>query len=368
MSKTKDALAEDLDAIDPAAIELDKVRARLAVKTTELTQARTTIKAIQRDLDEARVLSDFLAEPLEQAPGWLKPLKRRPKPHRGTIVTILSDLHLDEVVNPEELKPAGVNAYNRAIAEARLERYFNGLVTVARQYWAGREYDGVVVLMAGDTLTGNLHDLAETNEAPVPASIRHWTPRIGDGLQFLAEEFGRVHVAATPGNHGRFTMKPRTKQRALDNADWLIAGLIEDRFKNDERITFNVPDSPDALVQVYDTNILLTHGDQVNGGQGIGGVWPPLMRLQSRKRDRFAFARMNFDVMAMGHWHTYIPAAQGLWINGSLKGYDEFAGVMNFRPERAQQAMALVTPEHGITEQSPILVADAKAEGWAKYR
>lgn len=34
----------------------------------------------------------------------------------------------------------------------------------------------------------------------------------------------------------------------------------------------------------------------------------------------------------MGHWHQYF-IGQGLVVNGSLKGYDEYAMTSNFRPE-----------------------------------
>jgi hypothetical protein len=51
-------------------------------------------------------------------------------------------------------------------------------------------------------------------------------------------------------------------------------------------------------------------------------------------------------------------------VNGSLKGYDEYASVNNFPPERAQQAAWLTTPEHGVTLQFPIFCDDSTAEGW----
>ena len=63
--------------------------------------------------------------------------------------------------------------------------------------------------------------------------------------------------------------------------------------------------------------------------------------------------------------HQLIMAPeQGLIVNGSLKGYDEYASVSNFRPERPQQALWLVTPENGISVSAPVLVADRKKEKW----
>jgi hypothetical protein len=290
-------------------------------------------------------------------PRWLTP--KKPKSgHRATAVSELSDTHFDEVVNPDET--GGLNAYDRDIATLRLKRWAEGFVKVSRDYLSGVTYDGAVVMLGGDIFTGLLHDLAETNEDTLFGSLLYWSEQLAAALDMIADEFGRLHVPAVVGNHGRLTHKPRTKQRARDNADWLLAHMLRRQMAS-ERVTFDVPDSTDAWVQVYDTTHLLTHGDQATGGGGIGGIWPPVMRLAARKRQRYG---RDF-IIAMGHWHQLIMApAQGLIVNGSMKGYDEFASVCNFSPERPQQAAWLTTPENGPTLQLPIFVDDRKAEGW----
>lgn len=291
-------------------------------------------------------------------PKWLTPA--RPRKHRATVCTILSDCHFDEVVRADEI--GGVNACNRAIGELRLRRWADRVIRVSRDYLAGVEFDGVVVMLGGDIFSGNLHDLAETNEDTMMGSLLHWSSQIAAALTLLATEFERVHVPVVVGNHGRFTRKPRTKLRARDNADWALGHLLARHFDGDPRVTVSVADDPDAFVPVYGTTHLLTHGDQVSGGAGIGGIWPPIMRMVARKSQRYT---SPFDLVVMGHWHQLIAApTQGLIVNGSLKGYDEYAAVNNFRPEPAQQALWLVTPEHGVTVTAPVLVADRAAEGW----
>lgn len=51
-------------------------------------------------------------------------------------------------------------------------------------------------------------------------------------------------------------------------------------------------------------------------------------------------------------------------MNGSVKGYDEYASDGQFSPEVAQQALLVVTPEHGITMGTGIIVQDRDKEGW----
>lgn len=332
------------------------LNAKLENSRYELSSAKTLIRTLQADVERLEKVKNFLSVPLDKEPTWCKATKKRQCNH-GIVCLILSDLHLDEVVLPSEM--SGRNAYNREIADLRLKKLFDGVVEQAKYYHQNTVYDGCVVLMGGDTVSGDIHEeIRETNETPTPATIRYWTPKIASGLELLAEEFGHVRVAAVPGNHGRFSVKPRYKKRATDNADWLIAALLAERFANDNRFDFNVPESMDTFVQVYNTNILLTHGDQAGGGSGIGGIFPPIMRLKARKQ-----ANNNFDWMVLGHFHQYVHS-QGITINNSLKGWDEFALGHNFVYSEPSQGMFIVTAERGVTWPIEIFVKDRKKEGW----
>lgn len=342
----------------------------------EVLAAERSADVAYRDRDKWRARAAVLAERLEEVerllgihesigtlrpPKWTTPAK--PKKHRAIVASILSDLHLDEVVRPDEI--GGINAYNRAIAEIRLRLWADKLIEVTRHYIAGVDIDGAVVMLGGDIFSGNLHDLAETNEDTLMGSLLHWSEQIAAALELVAGEFGRLHVPVVVGNHGRMTRKPRTKLRARDNVDWALGHLVARHFQGDKRVTVTVTDDPDQLVPIYDTMHLLTHGDQVTGGGGIGGIWPPIMRMIARKQQRYSGIGTPFEVMVCGHWHQLISApSQGLIVNGSLKGYDEYASLNNFRAEPPQQAMWMVTPERGITMTAPIFCQDRKAEGW----
>lgn len=294
-------------------------------------------------------------------PTWLTPRPSRTA-KRATLVALLSDTHFDEVVRADEV--GGLNAYDRRIAEMRLHAWVDGIVKMARHYLSGVTYDGVVVLLGGDIFSGDIHDeLKETNEDSILGSLIHWSERLTAALTVLADEFGKVHVAAVPGNHGRLTRKPRAKLRARTNLDWLLARMLERHFAADRRITFQVDDGADTLLRIYGHGHLLTHGDQASGGGGIGGIWPPIMRLRARKAERAMATGQPFDTLWMGHWHRLI-ATPGLIVNGSLKGTDEYAFINNFGHEPPQQALAIVTPEHNVTWQCPVFVLDRKKERW----
>lgn len=344
--------------------EQDRAEAKLVV---ELRRQLAEAKKDRDEYDEAReraerelALMVKLSGPTEP-PTWTQKAPKAGK-HSGTPWLMLSDLHLDEVVRPEEL--GGVNKYDRRIAELRLRTTFENTVDVCRNYWNGIAYDGIVCALGGDLYSGDIHDeLTQTNEDTLLGSILHWQDHLAAGISLLADEFGKVHVPVVVGNHSRRTRKPRSKFRARDNFDWFTGHMLARTFANDKRITFDVADSADTFVQSYGHRVCITHGDQATGGGGIGGIWPPLMRLDARKRARANAVNQGYDLLVMGHWHQLVFGPQFI-VNGSLKGYDEYAYTSNFGFEPPQQALWLMTPEHGKTWTAPILPQNRKKEGW----
>ena len=67
--------------------------------------------------------------------------------------------------------------------------------------------------------------------------------------------------------------------------------------------------------------------------------------------------------MLLGHFHQYMTLP-GIIVNGSLKGYDEYAMISNFGFEVPQQAFWLTTPERGPAFHVAIQPMTRKAEGW----
>lgn len=337
--------------------ETDILRKQNRKYASELQRVQAEVDALTKTLEASSTIMQADLEP----PKWLAENPKSGK-KKATLVVMLSDTHFDEVVLPEEVD--GLNAYNRTIATLRLEKWTQNVIKMAKHYLAGVTYDGIVIILGGDIFSGDIHEeLAQTNSDTILGSLMYWSEQICASVDLLAKEFGKAHVASVVGNHGRISRKPRAKLRVKTNYDWLLAKMVERHFSNDKRVTFQIPESADCLVSVYGYNQLITHGDQVSGGGGIGGIYPPIMRLRARKAQRYLATGSNFTTLWLGHWHQYI-STPSLIINGSLKGVDEYAFINNFSYEQPQQALALVTPEKGITIQAPIFVEDRKREGW----
>jgi hypothetical protein len=356
-------LAEEI-----ADFELEQVNFK-ALQDTE--RLKRQVSALKKDLTRSLSEQDRIRAALDlittidaghtKPPPWASPTVSR-RVQRGTPTLLLSDLHLDEVVDVDEME--GLNAFNREIAEQRLYKTFEQAIMTTRDSLQGTKWDGFNLMLGGDIVSGFIHEeITETNEGTVPATVDYWLDPLAAGIGMLIEEFGKVHISGVVGNHGRLTRKPRAKRRVQDNFDWLIYRMLQRDFKNDGRVSWQVPDSADCMVKLYETNFLFTHGDQFRGGSGIAGALSPLMIGHARKTRRQMIVDRPFDHLVMGHWHTYW-AGKGIIVNGSLKGYDEYAYQGNFDFEVPQQAMWITTPENGVTFQWPLQVQDRKKERW----
>lgn len=284
-------------------------------------------------------------------PTWASaPLAKPSSP--GVPLLFLSDFHWGEVVHPSQIN--GVNKFNLAIAQERLKYTVETAIQLLTILDSKRDYPGIVVLFGGDFISGNIHDeLTATNELNTMPTVMDLYGHLIAAIDRLAAVFGAVFIPCVSGNHGRDTRKIWGKDRHHTSFDWLLYRLLAKHFEADKRVTFFIPDSSDALFRIFTTRFLLTHGDQFRGGDSIIGALGPLTRGNQKKQARNQAIGAEFDVMLAGHWHQYIHLSR-LIVNGSLKGYDEYAYQNNFGFEEPQQALFVVHPRHGITFRMPV--------------
>ncbi len=298
-----------------------------------------------RDEASAGLLNRALNLPA-QIPAWTA---RPPAGKARSVipVALFSDWHLDEVVDPKQVN--GRNGYDRAIAERRLRRYFDQLIIICRDYLKGFHYPGIVFPMLGDNFSGHIHEeLARTNADTTLGSLNHWLGPVAAGLRLLADEFGQVFVPVVVGNHGRNSPKPIAKMRVRDNFDWLFGKFLARQLEGDRRIRFLIGESHKQAVSVFDTRLLLSHGDECKGGSGIAGMLSPQLIAYARMKKQF-----EFDLWCLGHWHQR-GAYRGIRVNGTGKGFDEYSAVMNFDYQVPQQDLFFVAPERGVIADMPV--------------
>lgn len=320
---------------------------QLKAQIRELTRenySTTKLRELIHSLDTANI----------KPPRWLNDTKTPGL--LGTPTLFLSDLHWGEAVFKNQVN--GCNEYGMSVAQRRLERVFASTNTLLRDYLKGA-YDGIVVALGGDIVSGNIHEeLRETNEQQIFAIVLDALEHLTAGIRMMADEFGKVFVPCVVGNHGRIDRKPRAKGAVRDNYEWILYQFLAREFANDDRVTVAVSESLDYIYKVQGLTYLLTHGDQFRGGTGITGPMVPWALGDHRKRKRQDAIKQPYDVMIFGHWHQLFWGNGGFLCNGSLKGYDEYSYRSNFPYQAPMQALWITHQEKGITFQMPVLAEE----------
>lgn len=288
-----------------------------------------------------------------EEPAWLiKPGKI--EGIAGVPVVHWSDWHYGEVVDPAQVEFA--NAFNMKVFELRYKTLVERTIDLCFNHMTGAKYPGIVVNLGGDMLSGNIHEeLALTNELETMPAVFKLSGELAWGLRQLADKFGRVFVTAVPGNHGRNTKRPQAKNACYTSFDWMIYKILEERFDEDDRFQFKIPNGFDSYYKVYGHRILLTHGDRIGsrGGDGFIGAIGPIVRGANKLRLSYAQRGREVDTVIMGHWHNEL-LLPGLRVNNTLKGYDEWAMSMRFNPSPPSQDLFFIHPKRGVTCSWPV--------------
>jgi hypothetical protein len=244
----------------------------------------------------------------------------------------------------------GLNEFNVGVAQRRYQKLVERTVDIAFNHLPKNVYDGVVYLRGGDMVSGDIHqELRETNELSSVPAVRSLVESEVRGIEELQRAFGRVHVVSVPGNHGRTTLKPPTK-RAADNYDTLSAWWLESHFRDRQGLTWQTPNSTDAVFDLHGRLYLATHGDNIGsrGGQGFVGPAATILRGMKKTMDEYARRGIALSKMFVGHFHTAYDLGYG-WSNGSLPGYSEFARANRMTPEAPVQWLIFFHPKYGAT-------------------
>lgn len=293
-------------------------------------------------------------------PRWVLDPKGAGGKSPGVPSLFASDWHWAEIIKAAQI--GGVNAYDLSIAHRRARALIGNTVDLLKNHMVNPNYPGIVFALGGDMFSGDIHEeLSRTNETPIMPSLLDLMGVLTWCIQTLADEFGAVFIPCVTGNHSRNTPKPFAKERNHLSFDWLLYQLLDKAFQDDPRVTFLIPEGPDALFKVYEHRYLLTHGDQFRGGDGMIGALGPIIRGDHKKRSRNAQVGQEYDTLLIGHWHQLIQM-QRLIVNGSLCGYNEYANQGNFGFEPPRQALWITHPERGITFQMPVMVEPRKGK------
>lgn len=358
---------------DKKPLELDgqpdlDVLLRDKIKSLENVLASAKREALDEHYVKSKILklSDEIGK--VDPPHWLT-TNTATKKSPGVPTLFASDWHWGERVF--EKQTGGLNKYDMSIAQTRAHALVRNAIDLLENHMVNPEYPGIVFALGGDMVSGGIHEeLLATDEMEIMPVVLDLFGVLCWCISTLADKFGNVFVPCVSGNHGRSTHKIRHKGRNFTSYDWLTYQFLARFFKDDKRVQFSIPDGSDCAYSVYGHRYLLTHGDQARGGDGIIGMLGPVVRLDHRKRSRASQIDESYDTLLLGHFHQ-LTQLRRLIINGSLKGYDEYASACCFSFEPPQQALWITHPTRGITFSMPVHtepVGKLKNKDWVSWK
>ncbi len=318
---------------------------------SEVTELRAAKKMLLEELASKTSQIEALTELRRSAP--LPPIVAVDKPghqRQGVPILVLSDLHVEERVDPEKVN--GLNKYNLEIAERCLVAAFDGFQWLIRD--SRFDVRTAVVAIIGDTFSGYIHDeLKERNYLSPTAAVIWLKQRIVRELRRLANETGldRIVVVMKDGNHGRLTHKIRHATRTDNSLEWMMMQTIALELAEDGRFEFHVEEGNFTYLDVYGTSICFAHGDMWRSAGGVGGITIPLRKgfNEIKKRPH------KLDHLVIGHFHQRLDIGE-IIVNGSMIGVTPYSLAGCFATEPRQQTFFLIDSEYGKTISAPIVL------------
>jgi hypothetical protein len=344
---------------------IDHEMQRVGDELKNLKNALRVANKALNDADDLRTAVFNLAQQTTDPPEWLLNAHKGPAVAQVPIL-FFSDFHLGEYIKAGEMD--GINAFDQHVAEERYRKMIEATVNLAFDHM-GRaipKYPGIIYLRGGDLVSGDIHDLKETNDLKAIPAVKKLVAMERWGLAKLRMHFKNVWVITIPGNHGRDSVLPHSKENSDRNFDTLSAYMLEVSCEGSS-YSFWTPESGDALFKVLGHTFLATHGDRIGTGGGRGFVGPaaPIARGAKLLANYYSALGYGVDYTLLGHFHTRLEI-DNVFANGCVCGYSQYGKQFRFVPRPAEQWLLFVDAKHGITARWALQLSSKPAMPNAK--
>lgn len=325
---------------------------------TQLQQKDAQIRTLENERLTEEALMNTMKDSMLSLP------KVKVDPYKGKVlrpgheedqILLFSDLHAGEIIRKEEVD--GFNEYNFEIMCRRLWHLSESILSINDLHSNAYKVKRLWVLSLGDIVTGEIHNMAETNEFPILSTIQQTALIISQFLIRLASRYEEIQYVAVAGNHDRRHEKPRTKG-AYDNWATMVNWAVSVLCANQPNIKFHCPKSQFLIVDIRNWKWLVRHGhDKVNSLAGIPfyGISKKASSYQSLFRKRG-----GYDYSAIGHYHQQTQLNDDrLFVNGSVIGANEYAICDLAAYSPPSQKLIGIDDHHGVTYTYKLTLQEA---------
>lgn len=316
------------------------------------------IKALKKEVAEHETrlaLYDDLVNAPSSEPYAIRALKGQGKSlPAGTYVMPATDWHMGENVRPEAIQWR--NEFNPDIASERAEQFWDSNVTMlnsARSAWDIRQG---VLWLGGDLMTGYIHEEYQEDNYLSPtqeAYLVFETMILGIDHLLAVSDLEHILIPTSHGNHSRTNPKRRISTAAMNSYEHLIFRLLARHYKDEDRLTFQIADGYNNIVDLYGYQIRFHHGDALKYGGGVGGISVPMLRRIGRQATGDL---VPVDLDVIGHFHE-LQNPRRFVVNGSLIGWNAYAEEIGCSFQEPLQCSFVIDEKyHLLNNFNPIVV------------
>jgi hypothetical protein len=342
--------------------------AEILLLREELAHARKYAKHTLR-------LQGLLGSLVREMDSRISPLKAptppKPKKKRGVIeehaVLLLSDMHADQVVRPEEV--GGLERYDFNVACARAEKLVDSILDWALNTLGSTFHFPVLhILSLGDTGSFEIHDHDRHSyfQSSFKAALA-----IGQlqalMVRDLAAHFEHVSFVGLSGNHGRRHAVKEFVSGPVNSWDYLVHETCRLYCRDMKHVNFVIPNAFSVNLAINGIGVHCFHGDDVKSSSGI-----PFYNLLRRQKALAALGNAGPPIRLTVCGHFHLPASLAdvkteLIVNGAFLGCDQYAYNSFAGYREPSQLIFGVHKEHGVTWRLPIKLRTAGQERPRRY-
>jgi len=326
----------------------DRLKAKIRRLEVDVASERSRVKRSQDAMNS-------LQERIELAEATYNPSRRyqvgsasKGAKSTCTAIVMLSDLHLEEKVDPSVCMG---NEYNLDIAKRRNDRVINTMVNVLESHRRFYPWKDLVIWLGGDMISGAIHDeLEATNFIGPTEAIMFAQDLMLANIDLLRKVLTprKTTVVCNMGNHGRTTPKKRFADGYNYSWEWLAYNNMARVLQSDKSIEFIIAKGSLIEIEIEGIATRFTHGDDLRFAGGVGGVYIPLAKMIMNWDKRWKASKT-----ILGHYHQHFHIGNAI-MNGCLIGPNAYSISGGFDAQRPSQTTAIVDSHRGYVDVTQI--------------
>jgi predicted phosphodiesterase len=295
----------------------------------DLFQEKLT-EALKKELEKLEVTPIVLNEKKtkEHLLGLYGNLGKHSLPR--SVVAIASDLHFGAIID-EEL--GGRNVFNWDIAAKRWAMFIQQIASYKIE--ARGSHEELHLLLLGDLIQGLIHDSDSKKCDLLSKQQAGLTKYLVEGIEYLQPYFDKITVSCTAGNHDRSVGKISKDRAMIDRDDSYVHPIfyfLSLYFKNNPKITINIPKTAYIDLTIQGKRLWANHGDTLvhlpNPSKNLSTAKLEMQinKINASEQEK---GKAAYDIFCFGHIHQpahlLTTVGTNIIINGCLVGLDQFA-------------------------------------------